>query len=217
MGTAFRMNLKKCGITELFKSNKDQSPLKPRKFKLIHYIVLSIMTLMSLPIWARLGIYLSARGRVYANLNEAPKCRVALVLGCRVRANGKPSLSLRDRVGTAVKLYKKGTVEKLLMSGDNRTVYYNEPEKMRDYAMKLGVPEKDIVMDFAGRRTYDSVYRAQHIFGLNQVIIVSQGYHLDRAIFLSRHTGLKAYGVPGRWAGRMNDRLREYFACMGRL
>jgi SanA protein len=86
-------------------------------------------------------------------------------------------------------------VEKLLMSGDNRFVDYNEPEAMRQYALRLGVPDADIVLDYAGRRTYDTCYRAKQIFEVDSAILVTQGFHLPRALFLCNSFGLKAVGV----------------------
>ena len=99
-------------------------------------------------------------------------------------------------MGTAVELYRLGKVEKLLMTGDNRTLDYNEPAQMRAHAMTLGVPADDIVLDYAGRRTYDSCYRARHIFCLTEATLVTQSYHLDRALFTANGLGIDAVGVP---------------------
>jgi SanA protein len=92
-------------------------------------------------------------------------------------------------------LYRAGKVRKLLMTGDNRQVEYNEPGHMREYALELGVPDADIVLDYAGRRTYDSCYRARHIFGVDAAILVTQAYHLDRALFTANGLGIDAVGV----------------------
>jgi SanA protein len=94
-------------------------------------------------------------------------------------------------------------VQKLLLTGDNRTLEYNEPQHMRDYALSLGVPDEDIVLDYAGRRTYDSIYRARHIFEVDAAILVTQAYHLDRALFTADGLGIDAVGVSA-------DR-RDYF------
>lgn len=127
--------------------------------------------------------------------NNAPVKRVAVVFGAEVKRDGTPSTVLRDRVETAVGLYKSGKVEKLLMSGDNRFVNYNEPESMRQYALTLGMPDSDIVLDYAGRRTYDTCYRAREIFGVNSAILVTQGFHLPRALFLCKAFGIDSVGV----------------------
>jgi SanA protein len=121
--------------------------------------------------------------------------RVAIVFGAEVKKDGTPSAVLRDRVETAVELYKNGKVEKLLMSGDNRFADYNEPESMRQYAISLGVPDADIVLDYAGRRTYDTCYRAKEIFGVESAVLVTQGFHLPRALFLCNSFGVDAVGV----------------------
>lgn len=109
--------------------------------------------------------------------------------------DGSPTPILRDRVASAAELYFTGKVEKLLMSGDNRFIDYNEPQAMKEYALELGVPEQDIILDYAGRRTYDTCYRAKHIFGLQQALLVTQHYHLPRALLTCNGLGLKAEGV----------------------
>ncbi len=103
--------------------------------------------------------------------------------------------ALYDRVATAVDLYQRGLVNKLLLTGDNRFVNYNEPEAMRRTAVKLGVPDEDLVLDYAGRRTYDSCYRAREIFGVNRAILVTQAFHLDRALYLCDAFGIDSVGV----------------------
>ena len=121
--------------------------------------------------------------------------RVAIVFGAGLQRDGSPSPVLQDRVNAAVQLYQAGKVEKLLMSGDNRFVDYNEPGAMQAFAISLGVPEADIVLDYAGRRTYDTCYRALHIFGIKEAILVTQRYHLPRALFTCNGVGLKSTGV----------------------
>jgi SanA protein len=126
---------------------------------------------------------------------DAPARRVAIVFGAQVRRDGTPSAVLRDRVQTAVALYQSGKVEKVLMSGDNRFEDYNEPESMRQYALSLGMSDSDIVLDYAGRRTYDTCYRAKEIFGVDSAILVTQGFHLPRSLFLCKAFGIDAVGV----------------------
>lgn len=127
---------------------------------------------------------------------NVPHKRVAIVFGAGLLRDGSPTAVLRDRVRTASRLYEEGRVEKLLMSGDNSSIYYNEPESMRQYALSLGVPDEAIVLDYAGRRTYDTCYRAQKVFGLEEVILVTQKFHLPRAIYTCNQLGLPAIGVP---------------------
>ena len=150
-------------------------------------------------------------------IEEAPVRRVAVVFGAGLWRDGSPTPVLRDRVETAAQLYFSGKVEKLLMSGDNSVVEYNEPEAMRQYALDLGVPEKDIVLDYAGRRTYDTCYRANAIFQVDSAILVTQNFHLPRALFLCNWFGVESTGVEAnnayfRKISRLIWNTRELFA-----
>ncbi len=120
--------------------------------------------------------------------------QVAIVFGAGYWPNGALSLILRERLDAAIELYEAGRVEKLLFSGDNRIVEYNEPGRMLDYALEQGVPREDIVLDYAGRRTYDTCYRARDIFGLSSATLVTQRYHLPRALETCRALGLEVVG-----------------------
>lgn len=131
---------------------------------------------------------------IYAVGNVPPQ-RVAIVLGARVYGDGRLSGMLRDRVETAVALYKAGKVQKLLMSGDNSTLDYNEPDAMKAHAVALGVPAADIQPDYGGRRTYDSCYRAQAVFQVESAVLVTQAFHLPRALFTCEQLGLHVVGV----------------------
>ena len=155
------------------------------------YIGVAVVTTLGL---SRLIVELISASRIHA-LDDAPTGNVAIVFGAGLSRNGQPSPVLRDRVQTAVTLYQQGKVKKLLMSGDNRFVEYNEPGAMKNYAVELGVPEQDIVLDYAGRRTYDTCYRAKAIFGLKEVLLVTQRFHLARAIFTCQGLGVDAQGV----------------------
>jgi SanA protein len=126
---------------------------------------------------------------------DVPARRVAVVFGAGLRFDGTPTAVLRDRVETGAALYFTGKVEKLLMSGDNRFENYNEPEAMRLYALALGVPDSAIVLDYAGRRTYDTCYRAKAIFDLTEAILVTQAFHMPRALYTCNALGLNAIGV----------------------
>jgi len=151
---------------------------------------------------------------------DVPPDRVAIVFGAGLRRDGTPTAVLRDRVQTAVQLYFNGKVEKLLMSGDNRVANYNEPESMRQYARQLGVPDEAIVLDYAGRRTYDTCYRAKSIFGVESAILVTQKFHMSRALFTCNALGLKSVGVEADnyyylRRSRLYWNLREQFATVG--
>jgi len=128
-------------------------------------------------------------------VDEAPSKTVVIVFGAGLTRDGRATRVLRDRVETGARLYFGGKVEKLLMSGDNSDVDYNEPQAMKDYALQLGVPEDAIVLDYAGQRTYDTCYRAIEIFAVNVAILVTQSFHLPRALYICNQMGVDASGV----------------------
>jgi SanA protein len=165
--------------------------IKIFSYGLLLAVVLAVL-LLGLP---RLLTASFANDRLFT-VDSVPQESVAIVFGAGLQRNGMPTAVLRDRIETAVQLYQTNKVDKLLMSGDNRFVDYNEPGAMQDYAIGLGVPAEDIVLDFAGRRTYDTCYRARHIFGVKGAILVSQGYHLPRALFTCNQLGVQSSGVP---------------------
>ena len=147
----------------------------------------------------------------------APRVPVAIVFGAGLRADGRLSPMLADRMDTAIALYRAGVVRKLLVSGDNRFVEYNEPGRMYDYAVARGVPPADVVRDYAGRRTYDTCYRAGAIFGIDRAILVTQRFHLPRAIFTCRSLGVAAIGFSADrrtyWSNPYY-RVRDAFATL---
>jgi SanA protein len=132
---------------------------------------------------------------IYSDPASVPAEPVAIVFGAGLWPGGGLSPILEDRVNRAIQLYESGKVKKILMSGDNRFVYYNEPGNMALYAVKKGVPRSDVVIDYAGRRTYDTCYRARAIFGVSDAILVTQGFHMPRALFTCNKLGVRAIGV----------------------
>jgi SanA protein len=160
-------------------------------FKMFWYLILGSAAVLVL---TRAVTGLVAWNKTYGE-SDVPARRVAIVFGAGLTRSGEATPILKDRVDTGARLYFSGKAEKLLMSGDNRFVEYNEPEAMRQYALSLGVPDQDIVLDYAGRRTYDSCYRAKEIFGVKEAILVTQKFHLARALFLCNALGLDGVGV----------------------
>ena len=132
---------------------------------------------------------------VYGSVAEVPSAPVAVVFGGGIYADGSLTPMLQDRVDTAIALYQAGKVRKLLMSGDNRFLDYDEPGRMSDYAVAHGVREGDIVCDYAGRRTYDTCYRAGFIFGVKQAVVITQRFHMMRALYTCRSLSLAAVGL----------------------
>lgn len=138
-----------------------------------------------------------------------------VVLGCLVRDDGTPSHMLEDRLKQSVALYKQGAAPKLLMSGDHGTVSYDEVDAMKRYAVDAGVASEDVFMDHAGFSTYETVYRAKAIFGADKVIIVTQKYHLYRALYAAQALGIEAYGVASdyrTYSGQAARDIREVLA-----
>jgi vancomycin permeability regulator SanA len=138
-----------------------------------------------------------------------------IVLGCQVKADGSLSHMLRDRLERGTELYKQEAAPKIIMSGDHGQVDYDEVNAMKQYAIENGVPSEDVFMDHAGFSTYETVYRARDIFEAEKVIIVTQEYHLYRALYIAKQLGVEAYGVSAdlnRYAGQSMRDLREILA-----
>jgi vancomycin permeability regulator SanA len=135
-------------------------------------------------------------GRAHTrSLADVPQSPVALVLGAGLRPDGSPSTYLRRRLDAARALYEDGTVRVILVSGDNGSVSHDEPSAMRDYLVETGVPADRIVLDAAGFDTHDSCVRAREVFGVSQAVVITQGYHLPRALFSCRAAGIRVTGV----------------------
>ena len=143
---------------------------------------------------------------VYSDAGRLPEHECALVLGTARIVQGKYlNEYFRSRIDAAVKLYRKGKVRRILVSGDNGRKTYNEPEDMKNELLKNGIPEKDILLDYAGFRTLDSVLRARNLFGYRKYIVVSQQFHCERAVYLAREHGLEVIGYA---ADEVSPRFR---------
>ena len=143
----------------------------------------------------------------------SPEC--ILVLGASVTSDGVPSPILQDRLDTARDLYNKGVAPKLLLSGDNGQMVYNEVKAMQNYALEAGVDENDIYLDHAGFSTYESIYRAKYIFKVDSMIVVTQTYHLYRSLYGCRRMGITAMGAAAdqyTYAGQEKREIREVLA-----
>lgn len=183
-------------------------------------VILILLGLVILSL-ARLVTGLYARPKTYTAM-DVPARRVAIVFGAGLWRNGTATPVLQDRVQTAADLFFAGKVDKLLLSGDNRFIDYNEPAVMREVALSLGIPESAIVLDYAGRRTYDTCYRAKVIFGVSEAILVTQAFHLPRAIYECSQLGIDSVGVEAdqRLYGRSSVlywNARELFATVAAM
>lgn len=189
--------------------------------KIIKTIVAVVLILAILSIAAVFGInaYVkSVGGKLIITPEEAESLKnvdCILVLGCGVRDNGTPSDMLRDRLERGIELYFAGVAPKLLMSGDHGRVEYDEVNIMKQYAIDKGVPSEDVFMDHAGFSTYESIYRAKEIFCADNIVIVTQEYHLYRALYLAEKFGLAVHGVSCDYyiyAGQAMREVREILA-----
>lgn len=147
---------------------------------------------------------------------DAPQADCILILGCGVRPTGEPSLMLRDRLDMGLALYEQGKAPKLLMSGDHGTVEYDEVGTMKRYATDRDVPSEDVFMDHAGFSTYESMYRARDVFLAKKIIIVSQQYHLYRAVYTARQLGLDACGVAAEDVAYLGQTVRDLREILAR-
>lgn len=147
----------------------------------------------------------------YSNLNDID---CIIVLGAGIWGD-KPSPMLEDRLLQAIELYKNNVSSKIIMSGDHGKQDYDEVNTMKDFAIEKGVPSENIFMDHAGFSSYESIYRAKEIFGAKKIVIVTQKYHLYRALYIANKLGIEAYGVgadPRQYVGATYRELREILA-----
>ena len=138
-----------------------------------------------------------------------------VVLGCLVKNDGTPSDMLSDRLRRGIELYEQGAAPKIIMSGDHGTEDYDEVNTMKRVATEAGVPSCDVFMDHAGFSTYESIYRAKEIFEADKIIIVTQEYHLYRALYIAQQLGIEAYGVNAdyhTYRGQLKYEAREVLA-----
>lgn len=182
---------------------------------MLEFVFLGLAIVLGIP---RLITEIYSHKKIFLQ-DEIPFSVVGIVFGAGLNKDGTPTSVLRHRVTTAVELYNSGKIQKILMSGDNRFADYDEPGAMYSYAITLGVPAEDIVLDYAGRRTYDTCYRAQHIFGLKEALLITQRFHLPRAVFTCNMLGLKSIGVIAdrriyRWPSRIFWNIREILATI---
>jgi vancomycin permeability regulator SanA len=168
-----------------------------RILRRLAFLILAVIPLAALGILGfKIWVDTQTRGLIYADGDPSvPYHHVAMVFGAGLNGTGGPSPMLYDRVASAVDLYNTRKVDKLLMTGDNSAGTHNEVEAMRQTAVELGVPDEDIVLDSAGFSTWDSCYRAREVFSLSDATLVTQGFHLPRAIYTCKQLGIDSVGV----------------------
>ena len=188
-----------------------------RNYKAVIFVVLGIVLLIGIAA-VSLSVYMvkATEKNIFTadTFKNDEKADCILILGAGVK-DDKPKPMLRDRLLTGIELYKSGAAEKIIMSGDHGRADYDEVNVMRAFALEQGVSAEDIFLDHAGFSTYDSVYRAKNIFGAENIIIVSQKYHLYRALYISEKLDVKAAGVSANlntYGGQLKRDIREIIA-----
>lgn len=201
-------------FNKLFKNKKAEatgSALKKKIIIIMWVLIFCLVIILGLNTY----VCVTAKNNMYESAeykNEKSDC--IMVLGCGVRGS-EPSPMLKDRLDTAIELYKSGAAEKILMSGDHGGEFYNEVGVMKIYAIKNGVPAEDIFMDHAGFSTYESLYRAKELFGINNLLAVTQRYHLYRTVYLGEVLGINISGVSTEnynYGGMFHREVREILA-----
>ena len=188
-----------------------------KKAKKIFTVLVSAAVLLAAAVFVPNFIVVNKTKSNIVNLEESAELSdidCAVILGAGVR-DGKPTPMLRDRLLTGIELYKSGAAKKLIMSGDHGSEEYDEVNIMKSFAVENGIPDSDIFMDHAGFSTYETVYRAKEIFETDNIIIVSQEYHLYRALYIAKKLGVKAVGVSAdlnTYRGQTKRDLREILA-----
>ena len=172
--------------------------------------------LVAFIVFSNVIIVQSTKKEIYSTVNSTPKKKVALILGTsRYTIWGTTNLYFKYRIEAAAKLYHSGKISHIIVSGDNSDKTYNEPRQMWDALLKKGIPHSAITLDFAGFRTLDSVVRSKEVFGQTEIIIISQRFHVERALFIASKYKIDAIGFaaqdpPKKYS--FKTRVREYFA-----
>ena len=184
--------------------------------KIIKYIITIILILIIILLSINIYVRLSTKGRIINDYNELNDIDCILILGAGVR-NNRPSLMLEDRLQKGLELYNNNVSSKIIVSGDHGRKDYDEVNIMKEYLIENNVSSSDIFMDHAGFSTYDSIYRTKEIFKTKKIVIISQEYHLYRALFIADKLGLEAYGVKAEPKEYYGDAFREIREVIARI
>lgn len=184
--------------------------------KVLKYGIIVLIAIVIILLCVNLYVRISTKNQIikeneYADLSDVD---CIIILGAGIWGD-KPSPMLEDRLLEGIKLYQNGVSDKIIMSGDHGRKEYDEVNIMKNYAIEKGIPSENIFMDHAGFSTYESIYRAKDIFEVKKVVIVTQKYHLYRALYIANRLGLEAYGVgadPRQYVGAFNREVREILA-----
>lgn len=184
---------------------------------IIMLVIFIVLLVLGLIITISINQYVkkSSKDKILEDFSDIKDIDAILILGCEVKEDGSLSLMLKDRLDKGINLYKSGVAPKVIVSGDHRKEHYDETNAMKSYMIKNGVPSEDIFMDHAGFSTYDSMYRANYIFQVKKCVIVTQEYHLYRAIYIGNSLGIETYGayaVKTKYYGQIRRDFREVLA-----
>ncbi|MDP4683230.1 MAG: YdcF family protein [Crocinitomicaceae bacterium] len=174
--------------------------------------------LVIMAFWSNFSVYYESKNFLFSKAKNLPSTKTALLLGTNKKLrNGNDNLYFKYRIDACLELFRSGKVSHILISGDNGSKEYNEPQDMKNELISRGIPEEKITLDYAGFDTYDSVLRAKMIFGQDAFIVVSQKFHNQRAVYIARRNGINAYGYNALDVKKMNGlktKIREFFACV---
>ena len=199
-----------CGIA-LFLPRTPRAKKAARAFIGLLSLAL-IPAFLGVVIYANITATLMSRGKIFTTPEEVPATTVGLVFGTTDNVAGRENLYFRYRIDAAARLWNAGKIKTIIVSGDNRSKFYNEPDKMKQALIERGIPGDRIVCDFAGLRTLDSVVRAKKIFGVQSIVFISQRFQNERAIYLAEAHGMNAYGFDAtdvKSHGGLKTKLRE--------
>jgi SanA protein len=185
--------------------------------KLIKYFSIVCLAIFGMVLIVNLRVNWKSNKYIFDNVQQVPECYTAIVLGAFVYKSGNPSNILQDRLDVAIELYKNKKVKRFLLSGDHGQVGYDEVNNMMKYLLDNGVDTVDIFLDHAGFDTYNSMVRAKEIFQVKDAVIVTQEFHLPRAVYIARSKGLNAYGIKAdkrNYASINRLKFREIIANM---
>jgi SanA protein len=184
--------------------------------KLLRFALVAALSFAALVIAVPVTMRLAVDRYMYESAADVPHADAALVLGASV-VHGKPSPILEERAHEAVELYRTDRVDKILVTGDNGSLSHDEVTPVRKYLIDAGIPAGDIFLDHAGFDTYSSMYRARDVFGAQSLIVVTQDFHLPRALWIARSLGIDAYGIAPAGGGQARDYVREIPASVKAL
>jgi SanA protein len=186
------------------------------KKKIFYFLAGLLISIALFTLYCNLQVRYTSTPYLFQDASLTPHNKVGLVLGTSKRlSNSLPNQYFYNRINAAVELYQADKIDRIIISGDNSTRYYNEPKDMKEALMEKGIPENVIYLDYAGFRTFDSVIRCKEIFGQDQITIISQKFHNARAVFIARHHQIEAIGYNAddvNKAAGFKTNLREILA-----